>query len=33
MVSRLPEMLPKYYEARGWENGFPTKATLERLGL
>jgi len=33
MVSRLPEMLPKYYEARGWENAFPTKATLERLGL
>jgi len=32
-VSKLAEMLPKYYEARGWENAFPTKATLERLGL
>ena len=32
-LSRLPEMLPKYYEARGWENAFPTAATLERLGL
>jgi len=32
-LSKLAEMLPKYYEARGWENGFPTKATLERLGL
>ena len=31
--SKLDEMLPKYYEARGWENAFPTKATLERLGL
>ena len=33
MVSRLPEMLPKYYEARGWVDAFPTKETLERLGL
>ena len=32
-LSRLGEMLPAYYEARGWENAFPTKATLERLGL
>ncbi|MCL2568429.1 MAG: aldehyde ferredoxin oxidoreductase family protein [Oscillospiraceae bacterium] len=32
-LSRLDEMLPKYYEARGWENAFPTQATLERLGL
>ena len=32
-LSRLAEMLPKYYEVRGWENAFPTKATLERLGL
>jgi len=32
-LSKLAEMLPKYYEARGWENAFPTKATLERLGL
>ena len=31
--SKLPEMLPKYYELRGWENAFPTKATLEKLGL
>ena len=32
-LSRLSEMLPKYYEARGWENAFPTQETLERLGL
>jgi len=32
-LSKLSEMLPKYYEARGWENAFPTQATLERLGL
>ena len=32
-VSRLPEMLPEYYKARGWENAFPTKETLERLEL
>jgi len=32
-LSRLSEMLPLYYEVRGWENAFPTKATLERLGL
>jgi len=33
MVSKLPEMLPLYYEARGWVDGFPTAETLERLGL
>jgi aldehyde:ferredoxin oxidoreductase len=32
-LSKLKEMLPKYYEARGWENAFPTKETLSRLGL
>jgi len=32
-LSRLSEMLPKYYEARGWVNAFPTKETLHRLGL
>jgi aldehyde:ferredoxin oxidoreductase len=33
-VSRLPEMLPHYYEARGWdENGVPTPEKLETLGL
>jgi len=32
-ISKLPEMLPKYYEARGWVNAFPTKETLDRLGL
>jgi len=33
MLSKLPEMLPKYYEARGWVNAFPTNETLERLDL
>jgi len=32
-LSKLGEMLPKYYEIRGWENAFPTQATLERLDL
>jgi len=33
-VSRVPEMLPYYYEARGWdENGVPTPEKLETLGL
>ena len=33
-VSKLPEMLPKYYEVRGWDTeGRPTAATKERLGL
>jgi aldehyde:ferredoxin oxidoreductase len=33
MVNKLPEMLPAYYEARGWVDAFPTKETCERLGL
>ena len=34
VVSKLPEMLPKYYEARGWDSeGRPTAQTKERLGL
>ena len=33
MVNKLPEMLPKYYEVRGWVDGFPTQETLDRLGL
>jgi aldehyde:ferredoxin oxidoreductase len=33
-VSRLPEMLPVYYERRGWDaNGVPTQAHLRELGL
>ncbi len=34
MVNRLDEMLPQYYESRGWNaDGVPTAATLERLGV
>jgi len=33
MVSKINDMLPDYYAARGWENAFPTQETLERLGL
>jgi aldehyde:ferredoxin oxidoreductase len=34
MLSRLPEMLPVYYELRGWDvNGVPTPAKLGELGL
>ncbi len=34
VVSKLPEMLPKYYEARGWDSeGRPTAETKARLGL
>ena len=34
LVSKLPEMLPKYYAARGWdENGQLKADTRERLGL
>jgi len=34
MVSKLPEMLPKYYAARGWDSeGRPTADTKARLGL
>jgi aldehyde:ferredoxin oxidoreductase len=33
-VSRVPEMLPRYYELRGWsEEGNPLPETLARLGL
>ncbi|MDO9147537.1 MAG: aldehyde ferredoxin oxidoreductase family protein [Hydrogenophaga sp.] len=34
MVSKLPEMLPKYYAARGWDaEGRPTAETKARLSL
>ncbi|MDO9134846.1 aldehyde ferredoxin oxidoreductase family protein [Hydrogenophaga sp.] len=34
MVSKLPEMLPKYYVARGWDTeGRPTAETRARLSL
>jgi len=34
LVCRLGEMLPEYYELRGWnEEGVPTQDTLQRLGL
>ena len=34
MVSKLPEMLPKYYAVRGWDSeGRPTADTKARLGL
>jgi aldehyde:ferredoxin oxidoreductase len=34
MVSKLPEMLPKYYAARGWDSeGRPTAETKARLSL
>ena len=33
-VNRLPEMLPIYYERRGWDaSGAPTDARLRELGL
>ena len=33
-VSMLPEMLPRYYQARGWDpQGRPTAETKARLGL
>jgi len=32
-VSQIAITLPEYYKVRGWENGFPTQETLERLGL
>jgi aldehyde:ferredoxin oxidoreductase len=32
-VSKLHILLPEYYELRGWENAFPTEATLKRLEL
>jgi aldehyde:ferredoxin oxidoreductase len=34
LVCRLDEMLPEYYELRGWdENGVPTSDKLAELGL
>ncbi|RKD28809.1 aldehyde ferredoxin oxidoreductase family protein [Thermohalobacter berrensis] len=31
---KLDELLPKYYEARGWDkNGIPTEERLEKLGI
>jgi len=34
MVSKVPEMLPKYYELRGWDgNGMLKPETRTRLGL
>ena len=34
LVSKLPEMLPKYYEIRGWDTGGQlTDATRAKLGL
>ncbi|MEP6971850.1 MAG: aldehyde ferredoxin oxidoreductase C-terminal domain-containing protein, partial [Betaproteobacteria bacterium] len=34
LVARIPEMLPEYYQLRGWTaDGVPTPQTLERLGL
>ncbi|MHC4790342.1 MAG: aldehyde ferredoxin oxidoreductase family protein [Planctomycetota bacterium] len=33
-VHRLPELLPQYYQERGWsENGIPTEAKLSQLGI
>ena len=32
-VSQLLEMLPEYYNLRGWENGTPTDSKLKELGL
>ena len=34
LVAKLPQMLPEYYQLRGWSaDGRPTGATLARLGL
>jgi aldehyde:ferredoxin oxidoreductase len=34
LVNKLPEMLPKYYEVRGWDaNGQLKPETRTRLGL
>jgi aldehyde:ferredoxin oxidoreductase len=34
MINRLDEMLPGYYQERGWdESGVPTKAKLKELAL
>lgn len=32
-ITRLDLTLEDYYKARGWENAFPTKETLEKLDL
>ncbi|MCK5823691.1 MAG: hypothetical protein KAG95_06785, partial [Bacteroidales bacterium] len=33
-VHRLPELLPKYYKLRGWdEKGVPTDEKIKELGL
>jgi aldehyde:ferredoxin oxidoreductase len=32
-VSKLHVVLPEYYELRGWEKGFPTEETVQRLDL
>ncbi len=32
-ISNLLEMLPEYYELRGWVNGKPTQEKLKELGL
>jgi aldehyde:ferredoxin oxidoreductase len=33
-VHELNKLLPEYYKLRGWdENGYPTKETLQKLGL
>ena len=33
-ISKVPEMLPEYYEERGWDpDGVPTRETLQRLKL
>jgi aldehyde:ferredoxin oxidoreductase len=34
MVSKLPEMLPEYYQLRGWDSkGVPTPDRLKQLQL
>ena len=33
MVTRLDEMLPEYYELRGWVDAFPTAEKLAELGI
>ncbi len=34
LTNKLPEMLPEYYELRGWTpDGVPTNETVQRLGL
>ncbi|MCB1879336.1 MAG: aldehyde ferredoxin oxidoreductase, partial [Gammaproteobacteria bacterium] len=33
-VNGLDQMLPEYYQLRGWDNaGVPTRETLSKLGL